>query len=431
MHIIYLNSFHDASILLGERSSLYSDRIHTPMMSLMKIGDMLSMSRYGDAWRLKRRIFHQEFNSTTSHKFMDTQLQYARSTLNLIKENPVRYEDHLKFFTSGTILKTVYGFEIKTADDPYIRIAEEGVKAIDGLLPGKFLVDAFPILMYLPDWLPGTGFKGKARQWGKQMMDSCRIPFEDITKSFLDGTASPSFTTSWLSKISNIPEEEERKKLLYAIQVTAGTTFSAGQETTANALITFIFHMIKYPDIQRKAQEELDGVVGRERLPDFEDKKSMPYIEALYKEILRINPISPIVPRSVISDDEYKGMLIPKDSAILANIWAMSRNMDDYGPDPDTFRPERFLDTETRNPNQFVFGFGRRICPGRYMAENSIFIAISSILHVFQIDNAVNESGSKIPLEPRWISSTVPRLAPFPASFKFRFNGAEKLIDFD
>jgi len=83
------------------------------------------------------------------------------------------------------ILKTVYGFEIKTIDDPYIHIAEEGAKAADGLLPGRFLVDGIPIMKHLPDWLPGTGFKRVAKLWGKQMMDSCRIPFEDINKSFV------------------------------------------------------------------------------------------------------------------------------------------------------------------------------------------------------------------------------------------------------
>jgi len=431
MHVVYLNSFHDVTNLMEKRSSIYSDRMHTPMLKLMDIGDILSMARYGDAWRLKRRIFHQEFNSTTSHKFMDTQLQYVRSMLDSIKKDPTRFENHLKFFTAGTILKSIYGFEIKSADDPYIRIANEGVSSMEGIMPGRFLVDAFPFMLHLPDWLPGTSFKHKARLWGKQMMDSCRIPFENITKSFLEGTASPSFTTSWLSKISNILEEEERKKLSYVIQVTAGTAFLAGQEAIAYTLHNFVFFMLKHAEIQDKAQAELDRVVGRGRLPDFEDKESLPYINALYKEVLRIHPIAPLIPRSVTIDDEYKGMLIPKGSAIMANTWAMSRNMEDYGPDPDVFRPERFLEKELRHPAQFVFGFGRRICPGRFMSENSVFIAICSILQVFKIDNAVNEDGSKIHVEPYWIPSMVTHLASFPASFELRFNGAEKLIDTD
>jgi len=430
MHIIYLNSCHDATNLLGKRSLIYSDRIHTSMLKLMNIGDVLSLTRYGDAWKERRKIFRQDFNTATFHRYMDTQLEYARSTLKLIQKDPIQYENHIKYFSSGIILKAVYGYEAKTTDDSYIRLADEGLKAVEGLIPGQYLVDAFPIMMHLPEWLPGTGFKEKARAWGKQMMDVCKIPFEDITKSFLEGTAVPSFTTSWLSKISCIPEEEERKKLLYAIQVTAGTTFLAGKESTAYTLHGFISLISKHPEAQLKAQEELDRVIGRDRLPDFKDKDSLPYIEAFYKEALRMNPIPPLIPHSVTQDDEYKGMLIPKGSAILANTWAMSRNVEDYGPDSNVFRPERFLENELRHPAEFVFGFGRRMCPGRKMAENSIFIAISSILHVFRVGVAVNEEVNKSPIDLDQGGSNT-YLTPNQVTFELRFEGAENLIDAD
>jgi cytochrome P450 len=79
--------------------------------------------------------------------------------------------------------------------------------------------------------------------------------------------------------------------------------------------------MIRHPDIQRKAQAELDKVVGRGRLPEFEDKNSLPYIDALYKEVLRWHPIVPLIPHKVTVDDEYKGMRIPKGSVVVANAW--------------------------------------------------------------------------------------------------------------
>jgi hypothetical protein len=93
--------------------------------------------------------------------------------------------------------------------------------------------------------------------------------------------------------------------------------------------------------------------------------------------------------------------------------------MRDYAPDPEAFRPERFLEAKVRDPNEYVFGFGRRyvtltsetagyessltsICPGRYMVDNSLFLAISGILQVFSIGKALNEDGSEKLLEPRW-----------------------------
>lgn len=80
--------------------------------------------------------------------------------------------------------------------------------------------------------------------------------------------------------------------------------------------------MITHPDVQRKAQEELDKVIGRDRLPDFEDKEALPYIDALYKEVLRWHPVLPLgVAHAVTAEDEYKGMRIPKGSLVFPNAW--------------------------------------------------------------------------------------------------------------
>ena len=80
--------------------------------------------------------------------------------------------------------------------------------------------------------------------------------------------------------------------------------------------------MAKFPDVQRTAQEELDRVIGLERLPQFSDRSSLPYVEAIVKECLRWNPILPLaLPRTTFSDDEYKGYFIPKGSVVMANSW--------------------------------------------------------------------------------------------------------------
>ena len=85
---------------------------------------------------------------------------------------------------------------------------------------------------------------------------------------------------------------------------------------------TFLLAMALYPEVQKKAQAELDAVVGRNRLPDFDDRDSLPYITAITKECLRWLTVAPFgVPHSSTEDDEYNGYLIPKGSLILPNIW--------------------------------------------------------------------------------------------------------------
>jgi len=77
----------------------------------------------------------------------------------------------------------MYGFKIKPVDDPYVRIAEKGMEASEGMLPG-YLVNAFPLLKHIPEWLPGAQFKRDAKRWGGNMSNSINIPFDDVHKLF-------------------------------------------------------------------------------------------------------------------------------------------------------------------------------------------------------------------------------------------------------
>ncbi len=91
---------------------------------------------------------------------------------------------------------------------------------------------------------------------------------------------------------------------------------------TVASVRAFFLAMAMYPDIQRKAQEELDRVVGRTRLPDFEDRNNLPYVNAVVKELTRWNVVAPMgLPHAALEDDEYNGYFIPKGSIVIANVW--------------------------------------------------------------------------------------------------------------
>jgi len=123
--------------------------------------------------------------------------------------------------------------------------------------------------------------------------------------------------------------------------------------------------MVLNPKVMRKAQEELDRVVGKGHLPDFSDRENLPYIDAVVKEVLRWNPPVPIaVPNRAMQDDVYRGYLIPAGATVIQNVWAVFHDPNIY-PDPYTFNPDRFLKDGKINPLVFnpedrVFGTGRR-----------------------------------------------------------------------
>jgi len=157
--------------------------------------------------------------------------------------------------------------------------------------------------------------------------------------------------------------------------------------------------MVLYPECQSRAQEEIDKVVGLSRMPDFDDRKSLPYVEGLMQETFRWNPTVPLgVPHRSMADDMYRGMFIPEGTSVFANIKGIGLDESLYA-DPLTFSPERYLPKpEGRGEPHFnsVFGFGRRICTGQYLADASLWIAIASILATLNISNALDDKGQKI-----------------------------------
>lgn len=187
--------------------------------------------------------------------------------------------------------------------------------------------------------------------------------------------------------------------------------------------------MTLYPEAQRKAQDEIDRVIGLNRLPSFEDRPSLLYVEALVKEVLRWHPIAPMgFPHVALSDDIYNGMLIPKGATLIPNVWLFAHD-EAYYKNPESFSPERFLgDNPEMDPRMFVFGFGRRICPGKDFADESIFLAVAMSLAVFNIQKARDDMGNIIEPNVEFTSGVVSKARDFPYDIRPRSDGAERLI---
>ncbi|PSR77912.1 hypothetical protein PHLCEN_2v7654 [Hermanssonia centrifuga] len=171
--------------------------------------------------------------------------------------------------------------------------------------------------------------------------------------------------------------------------------------------------MTLYPDVLARAQKEIDEVVGRERMPNFDDEGSLPYINALIKEVLRWRPVLPLSTThlaffelELIHFMRRFAEEMRAGTTVLENVWAMAHDPE-YFPDPDEFRPERYLDgdgklsdskTDTNAQKYFAFGFGRRLCAGKHLADQTVFIDIASFIWAFSVQKATDEKG--LPITP-------------------------------
>jgi len=188
-----------------------------------------------------------------------------------------------------------------------------------------------------------------------------------------------------------------------------------------------------HPAVQEKAQAEIDTVVGKDRLPTMEDRPLLPYLGAIFREILRYGPAVPLsIPHAAVEDDVYAGFHIPKGAILIANLWAMSNDESRY-PNPHAFIPERFLNDDGSlkpdNVEHIAFGFGRRMCVGRHFADTSLWSVMAKVLAVFKILRPLDENGVDIPVEPLFSGGNTVHPLPFGHRIVPRFPemDAEKL----
>ncbi|KAF7373020.1 Cytochrome P450 [Mycena sanguinolenta] len=433
--IVVLSSMDAVKELFEKRSTLYSDRPRLPMLGeLMGLDFAIPLMKYGDRWRSHRKMFHEVFNVGAVEQFQPQELAATHELLRRLLRGSNDVMKDFRHLAGTVIMNITYGIDMHGADDKYIRIAKEVVESSSiASMPGAFLVDSIPALKYVPNWFPGADFKRKAKEWKKIGQDLLQLPFIETKQNIAMGAARTSFTSMNLDLLEDSTgiELEEQEA---AIKATAASMYVAGADTTVSAMGTFILAMLLNPEVQKKAQAEIDSVVGPGQLPGFADKPTLPYVSAIVKEVLRWRNVTPIaIPHYLAVDDEYQGYRIPANSIVIGNAWAILHDETIY-PDPHSFKPERFLLSDgklnpaIRDPESVAFGFGRRICPGRHMAAASLWIVVASILSTFNIDKAIEENGEVIEPTHEYSPGIISTPLPFKCSITPRSPQAVEVI---
>ncbi|KAF7342921.1 O-methylsterigmatocystin oxidoreductase [Mycena sanguinolenta] len=373
--MIILDSYQAALDLLDKKGLIYSDRPKFTLYKLLGWDPSLTLVSYGSKSQSIQRQMHQSYLSR--HKVGDFKLMQTEEARRLVQKlmesPPKQYAKLMSRFIIGMISQIVAGHRITSDDDPYIRISQMINESVSKLgPPGSSPLDLFPF--------PNSG------------------------------EAMPSFIREQLEQMDEREDEEELKGA-------AVTMFSAGDSTTWTTLTIFVLAMTLHPEAQAKAQKEIDSVVGHMRLPEFRDREDLPFVEGILQETLRWIPAVPLGQlrryNRITQLMLWKGCLIAQGRMTCTVVCSFQRGLSylqTYGKaigldesvysDPTSFRPERFLPRPAGagepHFSNVAFGFGRRICTGQYVADQILWIAITSILATCTITKAVDENGNII-----------------------------------
>ena len=320
--------------------------------------------------------------------------------------DPDDYVLSVERYSCSVVSIVGWGRRIDRKDDYIVKIALQMMETITTMqVPGAFWMEAIPELTCLPAWI--YPLPSKFRAFG----NSFRSYWFALTSEGSEAT-EPNFAKYLLKAqtVHQLPND-------HVAEMTANL-IGGGVDTSSSTLISCILGLCVFQEAQLAAQEEIDRVIGQERLPDWPDMEKLPYCQALFKETLRWRSATILggIPHAPTKDDYYRGYLLPAGIYIAGNLWAIHRDPKDF-PEPDTFRPERYLGGNQRPyPNakgHNAFGWGRRSCSGQPLAEQGLSMAIVKMLWAFHLRPGLDEQVS-LPFATGSVRNLPARLSRLP-----------------
>ncbi|TFB05513.1 Cytochrome P450 monooxygenase yanC [Trichoderma ghanense] len=425
---LIVDKLEDAKELMDKRGSIFSDR-PKPSNFVERVWPcLLPIKPLGDEYRIVRRIYNDLLGPKQSQSVRKYQDYESRMLMRDLYHAPEKFQVITERYSMSVIFSAVYGVRIGRLDYPVI---DELFSIMDTManyiLPGSLLIDYLPFLQRLPEcFQPWLKFADNMHARESKFHNG----FLNVLKEQIEaGTASYCFGVDVLKL-----QEKNGLSDEFTLDILKGV-IAAGSETTSSMLQSIFKALAMNPEAQRKAQEELDRVVGPSRLPHWDDAPNLPYIRALIKELHRWTPLFILgVPHASTEEVIYRGYTLPQKTLVMPHVYRLSRDPDVY-QDPDAFAPERFLgddldsyasakQSDFRKRDHVNYGWGRRLCQGIQVAENSIFMQVSRLLWAYNVAPLPDEP---LRLEDR-LHGIVKKPKPFRLSITPRSEEAAQVV---
>ncbi|KAG1871592.1 cytochrome P450 [Suillus subluteus] len=360
-------------------------------------GQGLTLTPFGEKFRQKRRALHTHLQPKAAEAYQPLLTSRAKNLVLDILGDPHNFQNHVitytlsvmtvhcsqvffKSFSSTTMMKVAYGTTTPTsATDPLVGEMYQLMKLVSKILrpDSYYLVDSIPWLKHIP-WYGLELKRGFERS--KQLHTGQLNRVKEQMRKNVD--IGPSFTRYMLENSDHHGLTEVETAFLSA------AFFGAGSDTTTLALCAVLLAAACFPEEQSKVQAELDAVIGRHKAPTFADQESLTRLRAFISEALRWRPVAPNgVPHRTTKDVIWENYHIPAGTTVYGNTWAICRDPEVF-PEPDAFKPQRWINDQgllRDDLTNFLYGFGRRVCPGQHVANRSVFIGTVLILWAFQL----------------------------------------------
>ncbi|CZR64449.1 related to O-methylsterigmatocystin oxidoreductase [Phialocephala subalpina] len=392
--------------LMDKKGSIYSDRPPQYVANYITHGDHLTLESQGPSWREKRSVVTRNLNpKLLDEKHWRIQEAEAVIFMNNLLKRPDEIFELAKLYTASVATTLLYGQRAVDVDSFWYKdlyaLMEQWLTAQEpGANPP---IDEFPFLRLFPGH-----WKRRAVKTRKTMDDMWTKARSIVDERRARGDKRDCFIDNKLDDY----EKNGWPMSQHAFNNLFGELLEAGADTTANHILTLILAFAKYPDVQRKAREEIDRVCGTERAPLFSDFEDLPYINACVKEGMRWRPTAP-------AGLPHMGMFIPKGTMVFVGIWAIHQNEEIFS-NHDQFNPDRYLG-HPKLANEYATDTGFHIIMAMEQA---------GLLWAFDISEPTDIMGNTLPLDPNGYTSAI-LVSPLPFKVKVIPRSKEHLVSIE
>lgn len=349
----------------------------------------------GKEWQEQRRFAMKTlkdfgFGKSSMEESMHEEIRFFCDQLRKDSGPSVDLSNSFNVLVINSLWKIIGGKRFDYTDERFGELIDYVKKGFSAIAPTPRLALLF-LFPALRNWFPKlTGFDAMKKGY-HGMYDFLMKEIEEH-KANLDLDNPKDFIDTYLLEMQKKEDREEVDSFFYkdlgseCLFCVLCDLFLAGSETTATNLLWAVIFLMRQPDIQAKLQNELDVVVGRERLPALADQTATPYMMAVIDEVHRMASLVPLAVQHWTNQEvTVGGHVIPKDSIVVPNLWEVHHDKDTW-QDPDTFRPERFLSQEgdfVKSSRVVPFSLGVRRCPGETLAKAEIYLFLSALVQQF------------------------------------------------